>query len=276
LSSLLTETAYPNYRMTIVASEETVTDPPKARILTKLTADERVNLLVHPPRPFNYSWVHNWAIARTANELVCLVNDDVSVVASRWLDLMLGHILQPGVGAVGARLLYPDGTVQHCGVILGAGGVAAPLFQGLPAACVGYHGRAVLDQDLSCVTAGCMLIKRAALQEAGGFDERFAIAFNDVDLCIRLGKCGWRIVLAAGAELHHHESASLGPPDLSARRERHADERALLKERWADVLQRDPHYNPNLDLRNFGSLAFPPRASYAWRSESRACTETLA
>lgn len=266
LASLLEDTDYEDFRLTVVVDGDTLSNPRNREVLARLaTADGRMETLVYPSRPFNYSWVHNFAVAKVNEDVVAFVNDDVSVVTPRWLELMVGHLLQPRVGAVGARLLYPDGTVQHGGVLLGAGGVAGHFHHGLPAPSEGYHGRALLDQDLSCVTGACMLLRREAYEDVGGMDEDFGIAYNDVDLCIRLARAGWRIVFSAGAELTHRESTSLGPPDSVARRDRHASERQLMQSRWGEVLMNDPSYSPNLDLGSPGKLAFPPRVEYRWR-----------
>jgi len=265
LTSLLRETDYGGLRMSIVVDEASLSDPVAREVLAGLADDPRVTPLVYPTRPFNYSWVQNYAMARVDDELVCLVNDDVSVITPRWLEQMAGHVLQPRVGVVGARLLYPDSTVQHGGVLLGAAGLAGHYYHGASTDDPGYHGRAVLDQDLSCVTAACMLLRRDLYLDVGGMDEQLVIAYNDVDLCVRIARAGWRIVLAAGAELVHRESTSVGPPDAPERHERFAAERRLMKARWGEVLMQDPQYNPNLDLRRPGTLAFPPRVKLPWR-----------
>ena len=239
LESVLQKTDYPDLRLSLVVDDRMEDDPGKRPVVERLTADERVDVLRYPYRSFSYAWVHNWAVSQVEEELLCLLNDDIWVIEPRWLELMIGHVLQPSVGAVGARLLYPDGTVQHGGVILGTAGVAGHYHHGLHRASGGYHGRAVLDQDLSCVTAACMALRRDTYEMVGGFDEGLAIAFNDVDLCIKLRGAGWRIVLAAGAELVHRESTSLGPPDAPARRERFAEECQRMEARWG-ATERDP------------------------------------
>ena len=266
LESVLRQTDYPDLRLSLVVDDRMEDDPRKRLVVERLTADERVDVVRYPHRPFSYAWVHNWAISRVEEELLCLLNDDVWVIEPRWLALMVGHLLEPNVGAVGARLLYPDGTVQHGGVILGTGGVAGHYHQGLHRASTGYHGRGVLDQDLSCVTAACMALRRAAYETVGGFDEGLAIAFNDVDLCIKLREAGWRIVLAAGAELFHGESTSLGPHDSAVRYDQFVEECRRMQARWGPRLRGDPAVNPNLDLDRPGSeLAFPPTTTYPWR-----------
>ena len=223
LESVLRQTDYPDLHLSLVVDDRMEDDPEKRLVVERLTADERVDVLRYPYRPFSYAWVHNWAISRVEGDLLCLLNDDVWAIQPQMARVDGRHLLQPSVGAVGARLLYPDGTVQHGGVILGAGGVAGHYHHGLHRASGGYDGRAVLDQDLSCVTGACMALGRDAYEAVGGFDEGLAIAFNDVDLCLRLREAGWRIVLAAGAELFHGESTSLDrttrpPGAISSRR----------------------------------------------------------
>ena len=261
LEGVLQGTRYEPLTVTVAVDLGALDDRAKQARLDRFAGDPRVDVFAYPTRPFNYSWVNNAAVARGETPLVCLLNDDVRVIEPDWLETMVGHVVQPGVGVVGARLLYPDDTVQHGGVILGAVGVAAHAHHGLPRTDPGYRSRAILDQDLSCVTAACAVIRREAFEEVEGFDEQLAIAFNDVDLCIRLRARGWRIVLAAGAELYHDESASVGPHDAPERTEQYGREHRLMKERWGVLLKGDPHYSPNLDLRHPGTLAFPPRAT---------------
>jgi GT2 family glycosyltransferase len=183
---------------------------------------------------------------------------------------MVSHAVQTKVGAVGARLWYPDGSLQHGGVILGlgGGGVAADAHKGFPTENHDYFARAILAQNLSAVTAACMLVKRTAFVETGGFDEQnLPVAFNDVDFCIRLAKCGFRIVYTPYAELYHGESSSRGWDDTLAKNRRFEGERKYMLDTWGDELQHDPAYNPNLSLNGAGfTLAFPPRTTKPWQS----------
>ena len=265
LRGLLDLTSYPNVHVTLVVNEGATKTPAKATLMEKIAEDRRVDVLTYPDRPFNYSWTNNMAIGKTAAEIICLLNDDVLVINRDWLDGMVGHVLQEGVGAVGALLYYPNDTVQHGGVILGGGGVADHFHRNLPRGEPGYFARAWLDQDLSCVTAGCMVLRREAFTDAGGFDETLAIAFNDVDFCIRLRQQGWRIVWTAAAELYHQESISLGRHDSPERADEFEREARALLDRWGKTLVSDPHYNPNLSLNHLNKLAFPPRQPYPWR-----------
>jgi len=174
---------------------------------------------------------------------------------------MISHAARPGVGAVGARLLYPNGRVQHAGVILGIGGVAGHVHRDADGADPGYFGRARLTQELSAVTAACMIVRKDVFDRVGGFDARhLAIAFNDIDLCLRIRRAGYRIVWTPYATLHHHESASRGYEDTREKQARFARECRIMLERWGERLRDDPCFNPNLSLDlETPSLAFPPR-----------------
>jgi hypothetical protein len=164
-------------------------------------------------------------------------------------------------------LLFPNNRIQHAGVVLGAGGVAAHTSRGRPRDSWGYHERSLIPQDVSCVTAACMVVRREAFCGMGGFDETLAVAFNDVDLCLRLRQAGWRIVWSPASRLYHKESASFGGHNLGARGTQWSRDFDLMQARWREQLLADPHYNPNLSLdgRELWEPAFPPRAAYPWR-----------
>jgi GT2 family glycosyltransferase len=260
LEGVLDETDYPALRVTVVVNESVLADASKSAFLDRIAVDRRLRVLEYRDHAFNYAWVNNLAVAETSSDLVCLLNDDLHVIEPSWLATMVGHAVQDGVGAVGAMLYYPDDRIQHGGVILGMGGVAGHYHHLLRRGSAGYHGRAWCNQDLSCVTAGCMVVRRAAFVDAGGFDEAFAVSFNDVDLCLRMRDRGWRIVWTPDAELYHWESTSVGRPEASSERElQFADEIKLATDRWGETLRRDPFYSPNLSLDSMNRLAFPPR-----------------
>ncbi len=219
---------------------------------------------------FNFARAVNLGCAAASGKLVLIVNDDIEVMHPDWLEIMVGHVSQPGVGAVGALLLYPDERVQHAGVLLGSpekGGVAGHLYLGATLADPSYAGRRGLNQDLSCVTGACMLVRKEAFDEVGGFDERFAVAYNDVDFCLRLRERGWRIVFTPEAILTHLESASFGSHS-KGRSAEYQEDVAEMQRRWRHRLRIDPAHNPNLALDSIEPwrLAFPPRVSYPWRS----------
>ena len=157
--------------------------------------------------------------------------------------------LRPEIGCVGAKLYYPDRTIQHAGVILGLGGVAGHAHRHFPADNDGYCGRLKLVHNLSAVTAACLLVRKSTFQEVGGFDEtNLPVAYNDVDLCLKVREAGYRNLWTPYAELYHHESASRGIDDTPKKRVRAERERSYMRQRWGNLLDRDPYYNPNLTL----------------------------
>ena len=214
-----------------------------------LKADPRVRILP-APGPFNFSALMNRAVAEARGEIILLLNNDISMIGRDWLSEMVSHAVRPGVGAVGARLLYPDGTVQHAGVALGIGGVAGHLHVGAPGQHAGYQGHLKLTRNVSAVTAACLAMRRSIWDEVGGMDaERLTVAFNDVDLCLKIRAAGYDIVWTPFAELYHHESASRGLDLEPAAAARFQAEIATMRERWGDVLDNDPFYGPVFDKR---------------------------
>ena len=214
-----------------------------------LKADPRVRILP-APGPFNFAALMNRAVAQARGEIILLLNNDISMIEPGWLAELVSHAVRPTVGAVGARLLYPDGTIQHAGVALGIGGVAGHLQVGAPGQHAGYQGHLALTRNVSAVTAACLAMRRSVWDEVGGMDaKRLTVAFNDVDLCLKVRAAGYDIVWTPFAELYHHESASRGldlEPKAAARFQ---GEIATMRERWGDVLDNDPFYGPVFDKR---------------------------
>lgn len=259
VESVLANTRYPDFRLLVVDNGST--DPAACRYLESLAGRARVEVLRHDV-PFNFSEINNWAVARGDGEIVCLLNNDIEAFDAGWLEEMVGQALRPGVGAVGGLLLYPDDTIQHAGVVLGLGGVANHAYCHLPAGSPGHGARGLVAQSMSAVTAACLVVQRKHYEAVGGLDERLQVAFNDVDFCLRLRERGLRNVWTPFARLYHHESASRGAEDSPEKVERFRGEVALMRQRWADVLDNDPAYNPNLSLEveaTASQLAFPPR-----------------
>ena len=207
---------------------------------------------------FNFSKINNFGVKETAGEYLLFLNNDIEAIRDDWLERMLGFCQREDVGIVGAQLLYPDGIIQHAGVIIGFGEIAGHAFVGLhPDECKAF-GRAMLTQDYSAVTAACMLTKRSIFDKVGGFDEEFTVAFNDIDFCLRVRALGKKVVYNSFAALTHYESKSRGAEDTPEKKQRFADEIRMFQERWADILRNgDPYYNPNLAL---------DRADFAIRS----------
>jgi O-antigen biosynthesis protein len=260
LHSLFILTTYPDVEILVVDNGST-----KHETLSYLRTHEDLVRVIRDDAPFNYSRLNNEAVQRASGDVICLLNDDTEVMTPDWLDELVGQLMQPGVGAVGARLLYDDGRVQHAGVVLGIGGVAGHSHRGYDRLQWGYGARLHTVRTVSAVTGACVVVRRQAWEEVGGLDEEFLpIAFNDVDFCLRLRAAGWRIVWTPYAELIHHESATRGPDTHGAAFERFAVESRIMKMRWGRVLRSDPYYNPNLtlDAEDY-ALAWPPRVSLA-------------
>ncbi len=243
--SVIERTGYRHYRICIVDNGSA--EPQTLGLFRRWQADPRIRIL-RDERPFNFSALNNAAVRTSASELVCLLNNDVEVLNGEWLDEMVSHAVRPGVGCVGARLWYPDDTLQHGGVILGLGGVAGHAHKHLPKGCAGYFGRAVLLQSVSAVTAACLLVRRQIYRDVGGLDETLAVAFNDVDFCLRVRLAGFRNIWTPYAELYHHESVSRGREDNAGKRSRFRQEVAGMQQRWGATLLRDPAYSPNLTM----------------------------
>ena len=216
IMGLLEDTDYPSLEIVIVdnGSSEPATEEFFAKV------EQRGVRIVRSPGPFNFSRINNVAAREATGQILLFLNNDVSVIHRSWLKEMVLHAVRPGIGAVGARLLYPDGTVQHGGVALGIGGVAGHVHVKAPGDAPGYFGRLRLVQEISCVTGACMAVPKTVFEQIGGFDEEnLPVAFNDVDLCIRIRAAGYRIIWTPYAELYHWESKSRGSDTVPARLE---------------------------------------------------------
>ena len=260
IDSIFVKTTYKNYEILVVDNDS---DCPETLAYFKtIVKNERIRVICDE-RPFNYSALNNAAIRQAKGEYVALINNDIEVISPGWLTEMLSIAIQPGVGAVGARLLYPNDTLQHGGVITGIGGVAGHSHKHLKRDVSGYFGRAQLIQNFSAITAACLLIKKSIYNEVNGLDEdHLAVAFNDVDFCLRIREAGYRNVWTPYAELYHHESATRGYEDTPERQARFRDEVLYMKKRWGDALMNDPAYSPNLTLDHEDfSYAWPPRVT---------------
>ncbi len=219
-------------------------------LFEKLAKNKRIRIL-HWNHPFNYSEINNYAAKEAGGEYLLLLNNDTEVITPGWMEEMLMYAQREDVGAVGAKLYYGDDTIQHAGIILGMGmdGIAGHAHYRQPKENLGYMGRLYYAQDMSAVTAACMMVKRAVYEELNGFDEAFEVAYNDVDFCMRLRKEGYLNVFTPYAELYHYESKSRGLEDTKDKRKRFEKEVKMFKERWKKELEEgDPYFNPNFDL----------------------------
>ena len=263
VDSVLEKTTYPRVELLIVDNQ--TADAEALAYLQGRAGCPSVRIL-HYDRPFNFSAINNFAARQARGDVLCLLNNDTEVISPDWLEEMVGHLLQAQVGAVGARLLYPDGRVQHGGVAVGPGGCADHLHVDLPRDHPGYCQRALIAQELSAVTGACMLTWKHLYERLGGFNEiNLPVAFNDVDYCLRLQEAGYHVIYAAHAELFHHESATRGPDSSWRKMLRARREVIYMRTRWRKRMRHDPYYNLNLSYRqpNF-SLNWQPRAARRW------------
>lgn len=259
VESVLARTDYPHFRLVIVdndSNEESTLD-----YLAGLQAQGKAEV-IRVPGPFNYSLLNNRAVAACTEQVVCLLNNDIEIHESDWLREMVSQAVRPDVGAVGTKLYYPDGRIQHAGVILGMGGAAGHWLKGSDSSNQSHGGRLHLCQNFSAVTAACLVVERRKYLEVGGLDEGdFKVAFNDIDFCLKLDDAGYRNVYTPFAEMSHHESASRGEDEKTAvGKERATRETMLLRQKWQSYCEADPAFNVNLSMvHEDGSLSFPPR-----------------
>ena len=272
LTGLMEGTDYPNLEI-IIADNESIETKTEAFFAELAQRGVRI---VRSAGPFNFSRINNAAAREASGDVLLFLNNDVSVIERAWLKEMVVHAVKPGVGAVGARLLYPDDTVQHAGVVLGIGGVAGHVHCHVSRDEPGYFGRLKLTQEISCVTAACMAVPKAVFAKVGGFDEEnLAVAFNDVDLCIRIREAGFRIIWTPYAELYHAESKSRGSDLSPTKIDRFHREGKYVQRRWARQIANDPFFSPNLSLETVGvDLAFPPRVERPWLSMMDSTSQT--
>jgi GT2 family glycosyltransferase len=260
LDSVRKMTTYPRYDVIVVdnGSQREAT----LRYLGQRAAEEPQRIqIIRDDGSFNYSRLNNLAVSKTSAEVVCLLNDDTEVLGAAWLDELVSEVTQPGVGVAGAKLYYPDGRIQHAGMVVGMGGGAGHIFRGADGNDEGYCGLAAVTRSVSAVTGACMAVRREAWESVGGLDEReLKVTFNDVDLCLRLYQAGWRVVWTPYAKLSHVDAATRGPDTDTSNSSRSLREWAAFSVRWGDPLPRDPYYSPNLSLEATDcSLAWPPR-----------------
>lgn len=198
---------------------------------------------------FNYAAINNYGASLAKGRYLLFLNNDIEVISPDWMEEMLGNCQRPEVGAVGAKLYYPDGTIQHAGCIIGIGGIAGHMFVGMSGERTGYLHKASIQQDLSAVTAACMMMEAEVFHQAGGFTEKLAVAFNDIDLCLKVRRLGPLVVYDPYVEMYHYESKSRGAEDDKGKVRRFQREIEYMRSHWLDILkQGDPYYNKNLSL----------------------------
>lgn len=246
VDSILEKTAYKNYEIIVV--ENNSTGDEIFEYYKELESDSRIKVVTYDGN-FNYSKINNFGVDHSSGEYIVLLNNDTEVISLDWLDRMVGICQREDTGIVGAKLYYPDDTVQHCGVVVGLGGFAGHVLMLSSPQDAGYFGRLKAVQDISAVTAACLMIKKSVFDEIKGLDEDFIVALNDVDLCLKVRALDKLVVLDPGIELYHYESKSRGLEETPERHERFKKEIARFRKKWKDVLDAgDPYYNPNLTL----------------------------
>ena len=233
LDSLTNKTSYAPYEI-VVVDNDSQSDEARAYF------SSFPHTLLRYGGPFNFSAINNFAVEQTDSPWLLFLNNDTEIIDADWLTLMAEHIQRPEIGAVGPKLLYPDDTVQHAGIVMGVGGIAEHAFRGSPADAPGVCRQLQTTRNYSAVTGACLLTRRDVFEEVGGFDEeQLPVTFSDVDLCLKMRRAGYRVVYVPFAKLYHHESGTRRPAVEPLETE-------VMRERWPDVLRHDPYYNPNL------------------------------
>lgn len=248
INSILEKSTYKNYEIIIIENnsekEETF------EYYEQLKRYKNIKVVVYKTDgKFNYSAINNFGVNYTNGEHLLFLNNDVEVISENWLEEMLMYSQREDIGAVGAKLYYPNNTIQHAGIILGIGGVAGHSHKYFDRNSCGYFARCVMQQNFSAVTAAALMMKKSIFTHIEGFDESFEVAFNDVDLCMRIRRAGYLIAWTPYAELYHYESISRGYEDTAEKKERFKGEVLRFQKRWTKELENgDPYYNPNLTL----------------------------
>lgn len=258
IQSLLEKTDYPRYEILIIDNGSD--DPQALAYFDHLRADARIRV-IRDDRPFNFSALNNAAARQALGEVLLLLNNDIEIIRADWLSELIAQASRPQVGAVGAKLLFPDGDVQHAGVVLGIGDCAAHVHKGWAAQEQGYFSRAALTQNFSAVTAACLAVRKSLYFQVGGLNEtELTVAFNDIDFCLKLMEAGYHNVWTPHALLIHHESVSRGYETTPEKIARFRKEVAYMQQRWKRLIWQDPYYSPNLTLASVSwQMAYPSR-----------------
>ncbi len=246
ISSILIRSTYLNYKVIIIDNGSI--EKETFAYYDTLKSNDRIQILTYD-KPFNFSAINNFAVSQTDAEYILFLNNDTEVITPNWLEEMAGYLQQKNVGAVGSLLYYSNDTVQHGGIIMGIGGIAGHSHKYFSRNDYGYFGRLKVSQNLSAVTAACLMTTKTVFNKVGGFEEKLSHAFNDVDLCLKIREQGYRIVYTPFAEMYHHESVSRGYENTPEKKQRFNREREFCEECWGHVLSKvDPYYNKNLSL----------------------------
>lgn len=247
LKSLYEKTTYPNFEVILMNNNS---EKAETFALFDKYKNKYSNFkVIDANYEFNYSKINNQGVKQANGEYIVLLNNDTEIITPNWLELMVGYAMQPHIGAVGTKLLYPDNTVQHAGVILGIGGIAQHAFIGCSKDDPGFYGRLSVPFNYSAVTAACLMVAKDKFNEVDGLEETLQVAFNDIDFNLKLLEKGYYNVCLNNVELYHHESKSRGLDTTSEKYKRFVSEHDYMKDRWGNMLYNDKFYNPNLSLK---------------------------
>lgn len=242
------ESAYKNFEI-IVVENNSVKEETFKYYEEIQRQNEKVKIVKMDINEFNYSKINNYGVSFATGEYIILLNNDTKVISKDWIENMLGICQRSDVGIVGAKLLYPDNTTQHCGVVIGIGGIAGHVNTNLTDSAPGYFSRATVINNFSAVTAACLMIKKSIFDEVKGLEENLKVAFNDIDLCLKVRDKGYLVVYTPYAKLMHYESKTRGLEDSKEKIKRFESEIDLFKSKWNSVIEKgDPYYNINLRL----------------------------
>lgn len=262
VESIREKSTYKNYEILLM---DNGSDDPEALAYFAEQAKTDNFRVIRDDSPFSYSAINNLGASQATGEVLCFLNNDIEVIAHDWMEELVSQACRPGIGAVGAKLLYPNTTIQHAGVVLGIGGWAGHAHKGFSLYAHGYVGRASLASNFSAVTGACLAVQKKHFDQVGGFDDvNLKVACNDVDLCLKFVEAGLRNLFTPHALLFHHESATRGYEDTPEKKARFQKEVEYMWKRWPRLMGNDPAYSPylSLDHEDFG-LAWPPRVSHA-------------
>ena len=249
LRSIFSQTTYPNYEVIVIDNGSTEAKTQECFDYWRQQQPERFKCYEYNV-PFNYSQINNYAVSKAQGDYLLFLNNDTEVITPDWIEAMVEQAQRPSIGAVGGLLLYPDDTIQHAGVVLGIGGVAGHSHKHFHRSQPGYISQLASTNNYSAVTGACLMCRREVFAEIGGFEEKLAIAFNDVDLCLKIISRGYHNIYLPHVVLYHYESKSRGYEDTPDKQARFAQEVNYMKQKWQEICDRDPCYNPNLTMNH--------------------------
>lgn len=247
INSILEKTTYKNYEIIVVENNSETEEI--FEYYKEIEKNEKIKVVHYPNKGFNYSAIINFGVRNSSGEYIVQLNNDTELITPNWLELMLGFCQRPDVGGVGVKLYFPDETIQHAGIIVGIGGIAGNRFKSIPKSGHGYFAKESMIENLSAVTAACIMNPKSVYEEVGYMDEKLAVAFNDVDFCLKIREKGYLIVYNPFVEFWHYESKSRGQENTPAKIRRFQGEISTFEQRWPEILDTgDPYYNINLSL----------------------------